>query len=34
MAYDHCEDCKKCGKNTCGNCPDCSCFESINNQEE
>ena len=25
--FDYCEECKKCGENTCGNDPDCRCFE-------
>ena len=29
--YDYCDECKKCGENTCGNDPDCSCFEPVEN---
>ena len=27
--YDKCENCRKHGETTCGNDPDCSCFECI-----
>lgn len=27
--FDFCDKCKKCGENTCGNDPDCRCFEPI-----
>jgi len=32
--YNYCEQCKKCGEPTCGDDPECKCFEPMNDDSE